>query len=54
MVREIEREAVFRGDSDNYVLAVVFENGERGHLDIKPILDFGVFERIKALLLILW
>ncbi len=32
---------------DDYVLAVVFENGERGQLDIKPILDFGVFQKIK-------
>ena len=32
---------------DDYVLTVVFENRERVHLDIKPIIDFGVFERIK-------
>ena len=32
---------------DDYTLSVVFENGERGILDMKPILDFGVFQRIK-------
>jgi hypothetical protein len=32
---------------DDYVLTVVFENRERVHLDIKPIIDFGVFEKIK-------
>ncbi len=32
---------------DDHVLALVFENGERGHLDIKPILDFGVFQKIR-------
>jgi hypothetical protein len=32
---------------DDYTLSVVFENGEHGVLDIKPILDFGVFERIR-------
>lgn len=32
---------------DGYVLTIVFDNGETGHLDIKPILDFGVFGRIR-------
>jgi len=32
---------------DNYVLSIVFENGEKGEIDIKPMLDFGVFRRIK-------
>jgi len=32
---------------DDYTLFVVFENGEEGILDLKPILDFGVFRRIK-------
>ena len=32
---------------DDYTLFVVFENGERGILDLKPMLDFGVFQRIK-------
>ena len=32
---------------DDYTLFVVFENGENGILDMKPVLDFGVFQRIK-------
>ena len=32
---------------DDYTLFVVFGNGENGILDMKPILDFGVFRRIK-------
>jgi len=32
---------------DDYVLSVVFDNGETGIMDMKPILDFGVFHRIK-------
>jgi hypothetical protein len=32
---------------DNYVLSIVFDNGECGTLDMKEILDFGVFQRIK-------
>ena len=32
---------------DNYILSVVFDNGEKGCLDMKPILHFGVFQRIK-------
>lgn len=32
---------------DDYVLNMDFENGESGKLDIKPILNFGIFERIK-------
>jgi len=32
---------------EDYVLSVVFENGENGHLDMKPFLDFGIFRRIK-------
>lgn len=31
----------------DYTLAVVFVNGERAVLDMKPVLDFGVFSRIK-------
>jgi hypothetical protein len=34
---------------DDYTLSVIFENGERGLLDMKPILNFGVFQRIKDL-----
>lgn len=32
---------------DDYILSVIFENGEQGKLDIKPILGFGVFQRLK-------
>jgi len=32
---------------DNYILSVVFDNGEKGRLDMKPMLDFGIFQRIK-------
>ena len=32
---------------DDYTLFVVFDNGENGILDMKPILDFGIFQRIK-------
>ena len=32
---------------DNYVLSILFDNGEKGLLDMKPILDFGIFQRIK-------
>jgi hypothetical protein len=32
---------------DNYMLTIVFDNGENGVLDMKPILDFGIFQRIK-------
>ncbi len=34
---------------DDYTLSLVFENGEKGVLDMKPILGFGVFHRIKDL-----
>lgn len=32
--------------SDAYVLKVIFDNGESGLLDMKGVLDFGVFARI--------
>lgn len=32
---------------DDYVLSIVFDNGECGTLDMKQVLDFGVFQRIK-------
>jgi hypothetical protein len=32
---------------DDYKLTVVFENGECGQLDVKPLLDFGIFQRIR-------
>lgn len=31
---------------DNYLLYVKFENGESGQIDMKPMLKFGVFQRI--------
>jgi hypothetical protein len=34
---------------DDYTLSLVFENGESGILDMRPMLDFGVFRRIKNL-----
>lgn len=33
--------------SDDYILRIDFDNGERGTLDMKPYLDFGVFQRLK-------
>ena len=33
--------------TDDYVLSIDFDNGERGMLDMKPFLDFGVFRRLK-------
>jgi hypothetical protein len=32
---------------NDYTLSIVFDNGESGLLDMKPILDFGLFHRIK-------
>ena len=32
---------------EDYTLTVVFDNGETGLLDIKPLLDFGVFRQLK-------
>ena len=32
---------------DDYTLTVLFENGETGVLDMKPMLDFGVFRALK-------
>ena len=34
---------------EDYTLLFVFENGESGTLDIKPMLHFGVFRRIQDL-----
>ena len=34
---------------DDYTLFIVFENGENGILDMKHMLDFGVFQRINGL-----
>lgn len=32
---------------DNFILSIVFDNGETGVLDMKPFLDIGVFRRLK-------
>ena len=32
---------------EDYLLSLVFDNGENGILDMKPMLNFGVFQRIK-------
>lgn len=32
---------------DDYKLQVTFDNGERGTLDVRPFLDFGVFQRLR-------
>ncbi len=32
---------------EDYVLSIVFDNGETGNLDMKEYLDFGVFRRLK-------
>lgn len=31
---------------ENYLIRIVFDNGERGVLDMKPYLAFGVFKRL--------
>jgi len=36
---------VFVGE--DFVLFIDFDNGEQGKLDMKPFLDFGVFQRLK-------
>ncbi len=33
--------------NEDFTLAIVFDNGEEGVLDMKPYLDFGVFQRIR-------
>lgn len=32
---------------EDYRVRVVFDNGEQGVLDMKPYLDFGVFQRLR-------
>ncbi len=32
---------------DGFVIFVEFDNGESGQLDMKPYLDFGVFQKLK-------
>ena len=34
-------------DEGDYILSVVFDNGENGLLDMKPYLNFGVFKKIQ-------
>lgn len=33
--------------AEDYLLSIDFDDGERGILDMKPYLDFGIFERLK-------
>lgn len=33
--------------AEDYLLSIDFDNWERGILDMKPYLDFGIFERLK-------
>ena len=33
---------------DDFSLAIEFDNGESGVLDMKPFLDFGIFQRIRT------
>ncbi len=33
--------------AEDYLLSVEFDNGEKGILDMKPFLDFGIFQRLK-------
>lgn len=33
--------------NQDFSLAIVFDNGEEGILDMKPYLDFGVFQKIR-------
>ncbi len=32
---------------EDYLLAITFDNGEHGILDMKPFLDFGIFQSLK-------
>jgi hypothetical protein len=32
---------------ENHTLTITFDNGEQGILDMKPILNFGVFKKIR-------
>jgi hypothetical protein len=32
---------------EDYLLFIIFDNGESGTLDMKGFLDFGVFQRLK-------
>jgi hypothetical protein len=33
--------------NEDFTLAIVFDNGHEGILDVKPYLAFGVFQRIR-------
>ncbi|MCF8037902.1 MAG: DUF2442 domain-containing protein [Desulfohalobiaceae bacterium] len=33
--------------TEDYLLSIDFDNGERRILDMKPYLDFGIFQRLK-------
>ncbi|MEJ2743655.1 MAG: DUF2442 domain-containing protein [Gammaproteobacteria bacterium] len=33
--------------TEDYLLSIDFDNGEIGVLDMKPYLDFGIFQRLK-------
>lgn len=33
--------------TEDYLLSIEFDNGESGILDMKPYLDFGVFQKLK-------
>jgi hypothetical protein len=33
--------------NEDYVLSICFDNGESGILDMKPFLNFGVFQKLK-------
>jgi hypothetical protein len=32
---------------EDHILSVIFDNGESGIIDMKPMLDFGVFRRLR-------
>lgn len=34
---------------DNYLLLLTFENGEKRQFDMKPYLEFGIFQELKDL-----
>ena len=34
---------------DNYLLLLTFENGEKRQFDMKPYLDYGIFQELKDL-----
>jgi len=34
---------------DNYLLLLIFENGEKRQFDMKPYLDLGIFRELKDL-----